>query len=160
MKPSALGVQHRMSPDIARLIVPAIYPTLENHCSVIEYPSVKSMSENVFFLSHTEQELVDHEGRSHLNVYEANMCLAQARYLLMQGYNANQITILATYSAELLHFRKLRRDQVLLRPIRISVVDNFQGEENDIITLSLVRSNPDESIGFLRIDNRLCVALS
>ena len=33
-------------------------------------------------------------------------------------------------------------------------------EENDIIILSLVRSNQEESIGFLRIENRICVALS
>jgi hypothetical protein len=42
----------------------------------------------------------------------------------------------------------------------MTVVDNFQGEENDIIILSLVRNNTRNSIGFLRIDNRICVALS
>jgi superfamily I DNA and/or RNA helicase len=39
-------------------------------------------------------------------------------------------------------------------------VDNYQGEENDIILLSLVRSNDDGTIGFLREDNRVCVAMS
>lgn len=39
-------------------------------------------------------------------------------------------------------------------------MDNFQGEENDIIILSLVRSNEDAVIGFLKIENRICVALS
>lgn len=39
-------------------------------------------------------------------------------------------------------------------------VDNYQGEENDIILLSLVRSNPENNIGFLKISNRVCVALS
>lgn len=39
-------------------------------------------------------------------------------------------------------------------------VDNYQGEENDIILLSLVRSNADNNIGFLKISNRVCVALS
>ena len=28
--------------------------------------------------------------------------------------------------------------------VRLTTVDNFQGEENDIILLSLVRSNPEE----------------
>ena len=41
--------------------------------------------------------------------------------------------------------------------VRVTVVDNFQGEENDIILLSLVRS---DRIGFLKISNRVCVALS
>ena len=44
--------------------------------------------------------------------------------------------------------------------VRVTVVDNFQGEENDIILLSLVRSNEDGNIGFLKIENRVCVALS
>jgi hypothetical protein len=39
-------------------------------------------------------------------------------------------------------------------------VDNFQGEENEIILLSLVRSNADGQIGFLKTENRVNVALS
>ena len=39
-------------------------------------------------------------------------------------------------------------------------VDNYQGEENDIILLPLVHSNIQGSIGFLGIDNRVCVVLS
>lgn len=39
-------------------------------------------------------------------------------------------------------------------------MDNFQGEENKIILLSLVRSNANSKIGFLEIENRVCVALS
>jgi superfamily I DNA and/or RNA helicase len=47
-----------------------------------------------------------------------------------------------------------------LRQVHVTVVDNFQGEENDIILLSLVRSNPEGRIGFLATENRVCVALS
>jgi helicase required for RNAi-mediated heterochromatin assembly 1 len=46
------------------------------------------------------------------------------------------------------------------RDLRVVNVDNYQGEENDIILLSLVRSNPDNNIGYLKISNRVCVALS
>lgn len=42
----------------------------------------------------------------------------------------------------------------------IFTVDSFQGEENDIILLSLVRSNEYQNIGFLDSKNRLVVALS
>jgi superfamily I DNA and/or RNA helicase len=160
MEPCVLGVQHRMRPEIARLIVPSIYPTLENHASVLDYPGVRGMASNVFFLTHTEQEIGDHEGKSHLNPYEAELSLALARHLIMQGYSPTQITILTTYSGQLLHFFKIRRNHSAAQSVRISVVDNFQGEENDIIILSLVRSNVDENIGFLRIENRICVALS
>lgn len=39
-------------------------------------------------------------------------------------------------------------------------MDNYQGEENDIILLSLVRSNESGNVGFLKSENRICVALS
>ena len=42
----------------------------------------------------------------------------------------------------------------------MTAVDNYQGEENDVIILSLVRSNQEGSVGFLGTDNRVCVALS
>ena len=52
--------------------------------------------------------------------------------------------------------------------MRVASVDNFQGEENDIILLSLVRNDgrPDganhkkATIGFLSTSNRVCVALT
>jgi len=44
--------------------------------------------------------------------------------------------------------------------MKIKVVDNYQGEESDIILLSLVRSNEEGIIGFLKDENRICVALS
>ena len=47
-----------------------------------------------------------------------------------------------------------------LKSVRVTAVDNFQGEENDVILLSLVRSNNRQKIGFLAEENRICVALS
>jgi superfamily I DNA and/or RNA helicase len=43
-----------------------------------------------------------------------------------------------------------------LSKIRVTPIDNYQGEENDIILLSLVRSNSNNSIGFLAQPNRVC----
>jgi superfamily I DNA and/or RNA helicase len=47
-----------------------------------------------------------------------------------------------------------------LENVLVTVVDNYQGEENDIILLSLVRSNESNAIGFLKLENRVNVALS
>ena len=44
--------------------------------------------------------------------------------------------------------------------IRVSTVDNYQGEENKIVVISLVRSNSDRQIGFLKEPERLTVLLS
>ena len=163
MEPCVLRIQHRMRPEVSRLIVPAIYPELLDHESVLQYPAVPGMAENVFFLAHNQKEKgdqSDHDSRSHLNEYEADLAVALARHLLKQGFESSQITILTTYSGQLLHFKKMRRNHAALQGIRVSVVDNFQGEENDVIILSLVRSNEDANIGFLKIENRICVALS
>lgn len=39
-------------------------------------------------------------------------------------------------------------------------MDNYQGEESKVILLSLVRNNADNKIGYLALQNRVCVALS
>lgn len=54
----------------------------------------------------------------------------------------------------------MKRDHAIMRNVKVIVVDKYQGEENDIILLSLVRSNAERKIGFLSIENRVCVALS
>ena len=53
----------------------------------------------------------------------------------------------------------IRRTQ-LLSALRIATVDNFQGEEADVIILSLVRCNERRKCGFLNVSNRINVALS
>lgn len=47
VKPVRLGVQHRMQPEVARLITPVIYKELENHSSVYDRPQVPGMQHNV-----------------------------------------------------------------------------------------------------------------
>lgn len=85
-----------------------------------------------------------------------------ATYLLQNGYGPEEITVLAAYMGQvgaLLEEQKSSFDEEV-KKVKITSVDNFQGEENKIILLSLVRSNMSGSIGFLSIENRVCVALS
>jgi len=44
--------------------------------------------------------------------------------------------------------------------LRIATVDNFQGEEAKVVIVSLVRSNKEKKVGFLRTTNRINVLLS
>ena len=88
MEPCVLRIQHRMRPEVSRLIVPAIYPELQDHESVHKYPAIPGMTETVFFLTHNQREMgdkSDHDSRSHLNPYEADLAVALTRHLLMQG---------------------------------------------------------------------------
>lgn len=48
----------------------------------------------------------------------------------------------------------------LSESLRLATVDNFQGEEAKVIIVSLVRSNNDGKVGFLRTENRINVLLS
>lgn len=127
MQAMRLGVQHRMRPEVARLIVPSIYPNLDNHITVYAHPHVPGVGRDVFFYHHTQPER--EEGTSYYNAHEASMALGLAQYLCReQGVPANKITILATYTAQLHQLRNMRSQlkcQALQR-IRITVVDNFQ----------------------------------
>ncbi|PFX30307.1 NFX1-type zinc finger-containing protein 1 [Stylophora pistillata] len=156
---SRLSLQHRMRPEIAKM-VDHIYvdPKLGNHDSVFTFKNIKGVEKNLFFVDHSEKENFIREGKSKSNVHEAKFLTALCRYFIQQGYQSSQITILTAYSGQLVEFRKeMIDDKAFFEGVRVTAVDNFQGEENDIILLSLVRS---ERIGFLKIANRVCVALS
>ena len=155
---TTLQIQHRMRPEIAELVKGHIYDTLENHKSVEEYPKIKGVSNNLFFIQHDNHERGS-DDLSHSNDHEAKYLVALCKYLLQQGYNPSQITILVTYTGQLL-VMKNNMPKITFEGIRVSTVDNFQGEENDIILLSLVRSNKEGNTGFLCEENRVCVSLS
>ncbi|XP_069679800.1 NFX1-type zinc finger-containing protein 1-like isoform X4 [Periplaneta americana] len=155
-----LKVQHRMRPEIARLIVPSIYPDLRNHNSVLSFPKIRGVVKNLFFVTHDIPEEECPNISSRKNVHEAHFLLALCRHLIFQGYDPCRITILTTYKGQMFAMKNMLVEDSTLRDVRVTVVDNFQGEENDIILLSLVRSNDEGKIGFLTTENRVCVALS
>ena len=166
-----LNVQHRMRPEIATLMK-HIYDDLENHESVEKYEDIKGMKKNMFFINHKYIEESGNQSHSHVNEHEAKFLVALCRYLLQQGYKADQIALLTTYTGQMYAIRDCLQEEDAIREslraendpsvgcVRVTTVDNFQGEENDIILLSLVRSNKDEKVGFIKIVNRACVALS
>ena len=155
-----LNIQHRMRPEIASLITPSIYAELQNHISVEQYDVIQGVGKNLFFVHHSHPETLGKDDRSHSNNFEADFLIALCDYLLKQGYQPKEITILTTYRGQLLLFKQKVRRTKNIQGVRIAVVDDFQGEENEIILLSLVRSNSDGMIGFLHAENRVCVSLS
>ena len=156
-----LNIQHRMRPEIAALMK-HIYDDLQNHESVTKYEDIKGIKKNMFFINHSHLENPCEDSYSHVNKHEATFLVALCYYLLQQGYAANQITLLTTYTGQMFAIRDclLERNSQELKHVCLKTVDNFQGQENDIILLSLVRSNKDGNAGFLKIVNRACVALS
>ncbi|XP_038209976.1 NFX1-type zinc finger-containing protein 1-like isoform X2 [Zerene cesonia] len=157
-----LTIQRRMRPNFVELLVPTIYEKLDCHPIVFKYPKVRGMKDTLYFYNHDVFE--DSEGLedswSHKNTFEANWCVGLANYLLQMEYKSNEVTILTTYTGQATLIKELTKKFTRLRDIKITVVDNFQGEESKIVILSLVRSNRDGNIGFLAAANRICVALS
>lgn len=102
----------------------------------------------------------DKDSKSKSNFHEANFIVGLCRYLVLQGYRPDQITVLTTYKGQMFLLRGEMRQLPSCEGVRISCVDDYQGEENDIILVSLVRSNEEGNVGFVKIDNRICVTLS
>nr|XP_006812408.1 PREDICTED: NFX1-type zinc finger-containing protein 1-like [Saccoglossus kowalevskii] len=153
-----LGQQHRMRPEIAEMMK-HFYDNLSNHESVMNFDKIRGVSSNIFFLEHDFKEENVKDTKSKSNIHEAKFLAGLCKYFLLQGYSPSQITVLTTYTGQLFALRN-EMPKRLFEGVRVCVVDNFQGEENDIILLSLVRSNEEGKIGFLKISNRICVALS
>eukprot|EP00798_Chlamydomonas_sp_ICE-L_P020755 gene20755-27575_t len=126
-------------------------------------------------------------GKSKVNMHEVQMVCRTAKYLLQQsGCSPASITILTPYLGQLAEIRKalvelrvgaelndmdvkeLQSLNLMDGPaggegwatVRAATVDNFQGEESDIVLISTVRSNPQGDIGFLSSAERVNVLLS
>lgn len=162
---STLIKQRRMIPEIRRLLYPIYRDLIQDHASVLNKesrPDVPGMGGiNSLWFTHQYTESRDSQ-MSMVNPEEAEMIVGMVEYLCYNNMDPDDITILTFYNGqrrELL--RSLRKKSSLLgRRFNVVTVDSYQGEENKVVLLSLVRSNDFGQIGFLGIDNRICVALS
>jgi SpoVK/Ycf46/Vps4 family AAA+-type ATPase len=119
------------------------------------------------------------------NLYEAEMVLKCVRYLGQQGYGTEDIVVLTPYLGQLyllVNTLSKENDPILndldsyelvqaglitpasanisKRRLRISTIDNYQGEESDIVIACLTRSNDAGDIGFMSSPQRVNVLLS
>lgn len=174
--------------QIRRALTP-IYDNLEDHESVYQRAPVPGMGDvSSFFFSHKVSllrwleeftaegsklknmlTLIPGKAResndsqmSKVNHDEADMVSAFYLYLSQNSTKPSDMTVLTYYNAQRkLILRKLREHPTLRdERLKVVTVDSYQGEENAIVLLSLVRSNEGRKIGFLENRNRICVALS
>ncbi|XP_076365925.1 NFX1-type zinc finger-containing protein 1-like [Tachypleus tridentatus] len=166
-----LKIQNRMRPEIADLLLD-IYPQLQSNLArVCNNKAPNCIKKSVFFWDHDNPE---NKGRSYSNDEEADRCVRLALFLVQQGYNPSQITVLGAYQgqvslirkklqvAQFLDERQNNESELGKENSRIGVhtIDLYQGDENDIVIVSLVRSSEQSNIGFLKDINRRCVAQS
>ena len=74
------------------------------------------------------------------------------------------VGLISPYRAQVQYLRGLIRRTPFFKPFRhlisVNTVDGFQGQERDVIVISLVRSNDEGNIGFLRDLRRMNVAMT
>jgi AAA domain len=81
------------------------------------------------------------------------------RHLQRLGLEELRVAVIAMYQDQVTQLRRELR-MVALPGLAVDTVDAFEGEEADVVILSLVRSNEAERIGFLKKAQRLNVAIS
>lgn len=162
---STLSKQRRMIPEIRRILRPIYGDLITDHesvCNPDNRPNVPGMGGvNSFFFMHEWPEQRD-DFMSAYNPQEADMIVGFVNYLVYNGMQTEEITVLTLYNGQRKRILKQLRSCVSLanRKFNVATVDSYQGEENKIVLLSLVRSNDRAQIGFLDVRNRVCVALS
>ena len=109
-------------------------------------------------------------GLSHFNDFEARLTLLalQAYFELIGKERILQeridVGVISPYRAQVQLLRQLLKRTEFFKPFRrlitVNTVDGFQGQERDVIVISLVRSNDEGQIGFLRDLRRMNVAIT
>ena len=119
-------------------------------------------------LNFKEQFVGESYGR--INKAEAELTLLTlAEYFTKIGKqrvlgDSIDVGIISPYRAQVQYLKKLIKKYEFFKPYRrlisVNTVDGFQGQERDVILISLVRSNDEGQIGFLKDLRRMNVAMT
>ncbi|TPX62287.1 hypothetical protein PhCBS80983_g00513 [Powellomyces hirtus] len=105
-------------------------------------------------------ENVAEDGESRYNQGEAALVQAYLKTLLAAGVRAADIAIISPYNGQVALIKSMVRELEGGELVEVGSVDGFQGREKEAIIISLVRSNPDANVGFLKESRRLNVAIT
>ncbi|KAK6933867.1 Intron-binding protein aquarius, N-terminal [Dillenia turbinata] len=163
-----LNAQGRARPSIARL-----YNWRYRDLGDLPYVKEESIFHKAnagFSFEYQLVDVPDFHGRGesapspwfYQNEGEAEYIVSVYIYMRLLGYPANKISILTTYNGQKLLIRDVINRRCIPYdfigpPSKVTTVDKFQGQQNDFILLSLVRTR---FVGHLRDVRRLVVAMS
>ncbi len=142
-----LDVQYRMPPEIVAFSNRYFYQNKVNSFK-------KSANNSISFYDTAGtgfEEETGEDGGSLMNSGEVQLVEA----IIKQQVELSNIVVISPYSAQV----KLLKES-LDQKVKVSTIDSFQGQEADIIILSLVRSNEAGDIGFLKDYRRMNVAMT
>ena len=171
-----LKMQYRMNEEIMRFSSDWFYGNKVESAPEVKYRSILDLDIPMTWIDTSEfnyplfrEEFVG-ESFGRINRAEAELTLlALETYFKKIGKERIlderlDVGVISPYRAQVQYFRRLFKKREFFKPYRslisVNTVDGFQGQERDIILISLVRANDEGQIGFLRDLRRMNVAIT
>lgn len=175
-KPSAVSLlqtQYRMNEDIMRFSSDYFYEGKVESAPDVKYRGILDLDIPIEWIDTSGEEMHEEfvgDSFGRINKKEGTLTLETLQHyferigkerLLDERIN---VGIISPYRAQVQYLRRLVSRSEYFKPFRrlisVNTVDGFQGQERDIIVISLVRSNQEGQIGFLRDLRRMNVAIT
>ncbi len=168
-----LRMQYRMNDDIMRFSSNYFYDGKVESAPEVKYRSILDLDtpiewKDTSLLDEKEQFVGESFGR--INKAEAELTLDTLQHYFERIGKQRllderiDVGIISPYRAQVQYLRRLLMKREYFKPFRrlisVNTVDGFQGQERDVIIISLVRSNDEGQIGFLRDLRRMNVAIT
>lgn len=170
---SLLKVQYRMNDEIMRFSSEWFYGGMLQSAPEVKYRGILDFDTPIEWVN-TEgmdcnEEFVG-ESYGRINKPEAELSISQLKsYITRIGKERFldehiDVGVISPYKAQVQYLRQLIKRDAFFKPFRplitVNTVDGFQGQERDVILISLVRANEDGQIGFLNDLRRMNVAIT
>ena len=170
---SLLKIQYRMNDEIMNFSSDWFYHGELKSAPEVKYRSILDYDTPIIWVN-TEgmdrnEEFVG-ESFGRINKAEAALSIEELkRYINKIGKERLleeriDFGLISPYKAQVQYLRQLIKKDAFFKPFRglitINTVDGFQGQERDVILISLVRANEDGQIGFLNDLRRMNVAIT
>lgn len=170
---SLLKIQYRMNEEIMRFSSDWFYGGSLQAAPEVKYRGILDYDTPMVWIN-TEgmdcnEEFVG-ESFGRINKAEARLTLEQLQtYITRIGKQRIleeriDFGVISPYKAQVQYLRQSIRREPFFKPfhhlISINTVDGFQGQERDVIVISLVRANEEGQIGFLNDLRRMNVAIT
>ncbi|MBU3815057.1 MAG: helicase, partial [Candidatus Bacteroides intestinipullorum] len=170
---SLLRVQYRMHEDIMRFPSSWFYNGLLEAAPDVRHRGILDLDTPIDWIDTTGKDFKEQfvgESFGRINRDEADLLLHELEAYIGRIGGGRILEeridfgLISPYKAQVQYLRACLRRNAALRPYRdlltVNTVDGFQGQERDVIFISLVRANADGQIGFLGDLRRMNVAIT
>lgn len=170
---SLLQVQYRMNDEIMRFSSEWFYHGMLQSAPEVKYRGILDFDIPIEWINTetmdcNEEFIGENYGR--INKPEAELSVGQLKdYVNRIGKDRFleeriDVGLISPYKAQVQYLRQLIKRDAFFKPFRslitVNTVDGFQGQERDVIIISLVRANEEGQIGFLNDLRRMNVAIT